>query len=66
MQFEGETDIETIVRAPLGEVLAVFNSQFMGSDIKYAIHTVIPTNQKLARLKKKMYDDKTLTFDGNC
>lgn len=62
----GERQISDIVNAPLREILAIFNSQFAGVNKFRVTNTFVPTNQKLARLKKKYVDNKKLTIEGDC
>jgi len=61
----GELPISDIVNAPLGELLGIFRSQFDKSDVYNLSETVIPTNQRLARLKKQLLGDK-ITINGDC
>lgn len=62
----GERQISDLVKAPLRELLAIFNSQFAGVNKFRVTSTFVPTNQKLARLKKKYVDDGKLTIKGDC
>ena len=62
----GKKEIDKLIKAPLRELLAVFNSQFAGVNKFRVTNTFIPTNQKLARLKKKYVNDDKLTFKGDC
>lgn len=66
VSFSGRTKIEDIARSELGQVLAVFNSQFEGSDRQRVSKVIVPTNQQLAKLKKNLFDSQQLTFNGDC
>jgi hypothetical protein len=66
IEHPGERKISDIINAPLGEILAIFNSQFAGVNKFRVTNTFVPTNQKLARLKKKYVKEEKLKFEGDC
>ena len=66
VEFEGSTKISDILKAPLGQVMAVFNSQFEGASSQYTIKTIIPTNQRIAKLKINLVKNNKLNIGDNC
>lgn len=65
VESTGDLLISDIVNAPLGQLLGVFKSQFNKSNVYNLSETVIPTNQKLARLKKQFLGNR-ITIEGDC
>lgn len=62
----GERKISDLINAPLREILAIFNSQFKGSNKLRVSGMIVPTNQKLAKLKIEYIKSDRLKIEGDC
>ena len=66
VEFEGEVPLKQILAAPLDQIMAVFNSRFEGASQQRIIKTIIPINQKLARLKINLEKNLNLKIGDKC